>query len=171
MMTIMTITMMIKMIICRGECSLYQTLAFGYEAVQGGVDNAQGLCTAALTWHNGPQGSNVPIGNEGRAAVLCFPQSRVDSLQRVAACLARVSLFHLAIVCWELIPSPCFQQTWLRESGSNQGDLRNLQILMSSFIADQSKRDRAMVSPQHKQQAAVWHATGLRFPEQMSFMC
>ena len=85
--------------ICRGECSLYQSLAFGYEAVQGGVDNPQGLCTAALAWHNGPQGSEVPIGNEGCAAVLRLPQSRVDSLQRVAACSTRLSLSHLAKDC------------------------------------------------------------------------
>lgn len=86
--------------------SLYQSLAFGYEAIEGGVDDAQSLCTAALTRHNGPQGSEVPVGDECCATVLRFAQSGVHGLQMIRGCSAWLVLQHgscLIVVIQEVV--------------------------------------------------------------------
>ncbi len=91
------LTVSTRACLCRTGRSLYQALAFGYEAIQGGVHDAQGGCAAPLPRHNGSQGSEVPIWDEGCAAVLCFPQSRVHCLQTCAS-QRSASQSHLRVI-------------------------------------------------------------------------
>ena len=62
--------------------SPHQPPALCDQAVQGAVDGDHCFLAAPLSGDQDLGQGKVPVGQESRAAVLCFPQGRVDSLCR-----------------------------------------------------------------------------------------